>query len=319
MPTLAINNAEIKESLALILGANRDEGEWDDQIFADVNRVIRAGRRKFFMASDWSFLESNIQFVTEAPLTLTGSCVNGTITITAGTVPDPAIGYYKVAPQTDGNVYDIASSFPTSIVLVDTSVTFTDQSIILYRYAYDLPTNFSAFIDPVVVENNADDSTQLSEYATLPDFQVTGSLNRNRIVTGFPEIFATTQAVDAETGDFSFFLLVYPFPAAATTYVIKSRIRIYPGDALDEPGDIFHPVFSELMSEAIYAQAEIMFKGQPGVHTQLFGSLLPAAIKRDREMRGVRRLLPRANTSLLSPNAEIRRAEITFRPGTILP
>lgn len=327
MPSLAIQNQELYENIALVIGVNRDPELWDDEIFADANRVIRAGRRKFFMVHNWSFLEDNIQFITEAPTKYVGSCVNGVITLTdqydedddligSVTLPDDPVGYYKIVPQTDPGVYDLTDFDVAEFTLADTSVDFDEQDILIYKYAYDLPSNFSAFMDPIVVENN--DCSQLTEYATLPDFQTSGILNRSRIVTGPPEIFSIAQAVDAESGDFSCFLTVYPFPAEGAQYVLKTRIKIMPGDGLDELGDVFNPMFSEILQECILAQGEIMYKGTAGIHTELFGQLLPAAILRDKQLRGTRRLLPRHSNYSANPNAEIRRAEITWADGALL-
>lgn len=322
MPSLAIQNSELRENIAQVIGVGPDpDDNWDDDTYAAVDRAIRAGRRKFFLANNWMFLENDYQFITDLPVTLTASCANGVVTVTSGTIPAAVVGYYKVVPQgavpavtTDSvGVYDIAIyDTANQFTLADTSANFTPQSIKLYKYAYDLPAAFAAFVDPVIVEN-WQDGRQLSEYATLPEFQVMGPLNRHTIVTGPPEIFCVSQSADAETGDFSFFIQLYPFQPTDTNvrYVIKSRIKVQPGDALNELGDVFHPVFSELMQEFILAQAELMFKHKPGVHSALVSDLLPAAIKRDREMRGTRRLLPR-ETRRRADNLEIRRAEINL-------
>lgn len=290
MATLAIDNDEIFANIGTVLGINTS-GNLPPQTADDFDRIIRGGRRKLFLAYDWSFLQHDYPISTSPVTEITGSCVNGVIT-TADTIPLLMAGSYKLVPEDEGGLYDIASQTLTTITLNNTSSTldFDSQTIKLYRYRYALPSNWAAFIDPIVVEN-WETSTQLSEYGTIPEFQLRGTLNTVNTVTGPPEAFAVTHDVEAETGTVSPYLLVYPL--LETGYVLKTRIRIQPGDALAEVGAVMHPIFSEILMEAILAQAEIMYGKQPQTHVQLYTALLPAAIKVDKQMRGTRRLLPR--------------------------
>lgn len=292
MSTLAITNDEIYGNIGTILGIAGAFADWPSRVQDDAGRIIRAGRRKMFMAYNWSFLEQYYPIVTSPSTTVTGSCSNGVITVTAGSIPSTMAGNYKIYPQTNGGLYDVVSQTVSTITLVDTSAAndFASQTITLYRYRYPLPSNFASFDGPVVVEN-WQTSTQLSEYATLPEFQLRGVLNSVNTVAGPPEVFAVTHDVTSETGVFTPYLLVYPL--LTTAYTLKTKIRIQPGDSLDEAGTVFPAIFSELLQEAILAQAEIMYCKQPQVHVPLFGELLPAAIKVDKQMRGTRTLLPR--------------------------
>lgn len=306
MATLAINNTEIYAQIGLILGTNRLYAQWPSDMQSDAQRIIRAGRRKFFLAYAWSFLEANYPIVTAPSTTLTGVCVNGVITTSGGTLPASMAGNFKIYPQTDGGLYDVSAQSGTiagsTITLVDTSAArdFNSQTIKLYQYRYALPSNFSAFIDPIVVEN-WQDGTQLSEYGTLPEFQIRGTLNQINTVVGPPEIFAITHdlatTAAAETGVFAPYLLVYPLMDNA--YTLKTRIRIEPGDSLTDVSGfvsatdpVSHPIFSECLMEAILAQAEIMY-GKPTTHSAIFSEVLQLAIQRDRQMKGTRGMLSR--------------------------
>lgn len=313
--TLAITNAETYANIGLVLGTSGSYSEWPTAFQDDAKRIIRAGRRKLFMAHPWSFLEHDCQIVTTPSTTVTGVCANGVITTSGSAIPASMTGNYKAYPNTDGGLYDISAQSGTiagsTITLVNNSAAndFVSQTVSLYKFRYALPSNFAAFIDPVCVEN-WQTGTQLSEYGTLPEFQIRGSLNKINTTIGPPEIFAVTHDVTAETGDVSPYLLVYPLMDDA--YVLKTRIRIQPGDASAEEGATFHPIFSEILLEAILSQAEIMYCKADKTHTQLFAELLPLAIQRDKQMRGTRHLLPknicrseRQNDRIAAQRAEI--------------
>lgn len=316
MATLDITNSELKSNLALVCGVARDPVDWDAQIIADMNRIIRAGRRRFFMAHQWQFLEQDYEFAVTGPTTGTGTATAGVITLTAGTAPSNATAFqYKVVLETTGGIYDISSTNGSNtITLFDTGVTSAaSETVKWYKYKYALPTNFEAFIDPIVVENWVAGS-QLREYASIPDFQLTGLHNTNTLYTGAPEFFAISQEPVSEEGTFSTYLTMYPL--IDDTYVLKTRIRILPGDALAIGTAVASPIISELMQEFILSAAETMFKGVPGIHTAMVAELLPLAIKKDMEMKGTRKLLPRdtANYSFIDP---ARRAGIVFQEGSI--
>lgn len=306
MTSLAITNSEIYASIGLILGTNRAYAQWPSDMQSDAQRIIRAGRRKFFLAYQWSFLEHDLPIVTSPSTTVTGVCVNGVITTSGSTIPANMAGNYKIYPQSNGGLYDVAAQSGTTIgstiTLVDTSAArdFNSQTITMYQYRYALPANFSAFIDPIVVEN-WQDGVQLSEYAILPEFQIRGTLNQVNTCVGPPEIFAITHDLGttaaAETGAFVPYLLTYPLMDNA--YTLKTRIRIEPGDSLSDvtgfvsaTDAVSHPIFSECLLEAILAQAEIMY-GKPPTHTQIFSDVLQLAVKRDKMMKGTRQLLSR--------------------------
>lgn len=322
MSTLAITNAEVYGNIGTVLGISGTYASWPERTQDDADRIIRAGRRKTFMAHNWSFLEQYYNIVTTPVATVTGVCVNGVITTSGSTIPASLTGNYKAAPQTDGGLYDISAQSGTivgsTITLVNTAAAndFASQTVNLYQYRYALPSNFASFVEPVVVEN-WQDNVQLCEYGLLPEFQFRGTLNKTNVITGAPEIFSVTHDVASETGIFSPYLLVYPL--MEDSYTLKCKLRIQPGDALAENAEVFHPIFSELLLEGILAQAEIMYGKQPQVHVGLFAELLPAAIKVDKQMRGRQTILPREMkmNEIDRDRQAIRRAEIDLSDALI--
>lgn len=290
MASLNIDNTEIYARLAIQLGISRDSADWDDQTTDDVERIVRAGRRKFFSAYDWSFLEVYIQILTVAPYdTGTVEIVDGVVTLTGGTWPTGAASQRL---SVDGGVYEVDTrDNGTQLTLFDTSLDVDDETeFVLYHTRYSLPTNFSAFVSPVTIENSRY-CQDMREIPVLPEFSVRGLNSKQSAFSERPRAFSIFHTLDEETGIPTYFLDLYPLPDEV--YTITSKVRINPGDSLAEVGDVFHASFSELMLEAILAAAEQIYGDGPGAHTQLFASMLPDFIHKDRVSAGARTMLPR--------------------------
>jgi hypothetical protein len=316
MATLALSNAETLANVGMMLGVGRTPSQWDPEVTADVNRIVRSGRRKFFTSHQWQFLQQNFNITTEAPLVVTGAFVAGVLTLGGGLPSDP-VGNYKVVPGTTGGIYDIAAGTPgTSITLDDTTVNTaaaTTETITLYRYRFPLPSNFANFVGPVVVEN-WQFLNQLQEYHTIPQFEALALHNGSQVVTGPPQIFSVNSNTvnngtdNNESGTFNYYFFAYPL--IDKVYILKTFINIQPGDALALSTDTANPLFAECLQEAILSSAEVMYLRNPGVHTAMFNQLLPLAIKRDQQLDGVRRMLPRRRRGHHYDNSQIRTANI---------
>jgi hypothetical protein len=212
------------------------------------------------------------------------------VTVSAGTLPTDAADY--VFLPADGGVYEIATrDGATQFTLEDTSLDLdAGTSYAIRRVHFPLPDGFAAFISPITIANSRD--FELLEVPVLPEWTVrsVGSITRAR--TGRPEMFSLYQTVDDETGVFTPYLTVYPIPDQQ--YTLTGRVRVEPGDALNEAGVIAHALFSELMQEAILAAAEEMYlSGGSTIHTNNFQAWLPRFIRRDGVARSARRLRPR--------------------------
>jgi hypothetical protein len=298
MASLAITLSEVKKNLALLLGISRDIADWDADTASDMERIIRAGRRKFFAAHEWRHLETPYRIVLDAVYdTGTVTVVNGVVTVSSGTLPADTADY--VFLPDDGGVYEIDTrDGDTQFTLVDTTLdldALTEYEI--RRVHYPLPDGFIAFLGPITIENTLDG--EVLEVPVLPEWTVRGLGSRQRVVTDRPELVSVFHTVDDETGVFTPYLTIYPIPDAQ--YVLTMRVRIEPGDSLAEVGAIAHPKFSELMMEAILASGEEMFTGgESSVHRGNFEKWLPRYVKRDSMIRGTRRLRPRRSGRRLS-------------------
>lgn len=298
MASLGLSNTEIKANLAMVMGISRNEDltdfGWDDQTIADVERIIRSGRRKFIAAYDWSFLtEEFVINVITPEESSTVTIVNGVVTRAAGTWNSLAAGQRLAV---GGSVYHVSTrDSNTQLTLFDTSVNeAAGTAYKLYFTRYALPAAFAAFISPVRIENSRD-GVDLREMAVLPDYSVQSFLSRQAAISRRPEAFCVSSVMtNNETGMPTYFLELYPLPDQA--YVVKTDIRLNPGDSLSETGEIFHASFSELMQEAILAAGEAMYNGDPqGPHNKEFERMLPDYIRKDKVAAGVRRLPARTD------------------------
>lgn len=312
MASLYVNNDEIRGNLATILGVSRTVANWDPTLTADINRIIRSGRRRFFSANDWSFLTQHISFVTAATLaTGTVGAVNGVVTLAGSTFPTDVVNNYLFATEGADGIFSVKTrDTATQITLHDTSVNFAAlKKYTLHKNKFDLPTNFGGFRGPVHTANNE----RLHESAIIPEFEVRTIQNNRVLKTGRPNLFTVSQRLaDEETGIPTWYLQVYPLPDAV--YKIEADVRIIPGDTLGLAGsaDIMHPAFAECMAEAVYAAAEVIMGVGQGVHEIRFGQLLPEAVRKDRAIKGVTRMMNRNSQVTRVPHYEIITGKVTW-------
>lgn len=290
MATLAIDNDEIYARLGMQMGINRDPDLWSPTNTTDAARIIRAGRRKLFSAHDWSFLEVRHDIAIPAPLTTgTIAIVNGVVTITGSTFPANVANQYLYA---DGGLYQIdVWTDATHITLLDLTVDVDAGSSYSVNYTrFDMPSNFAAVVGPFTIENSQI-TTSMQELPVIPEHQVRGLLSNRTAYTGQPKCFSIFHTTDEETGIASHFVNIYPFPDVE--YLATVRVRVSPGDALAEAGDVCGAEYAELMMEAILAACEQIYNDTIGLHSELFQKMLPDFVRKDKIAQGVRRLLPR--------------------------
>jgi hypothetical protein len=296
MATLALTNDELYSEIGRCLGISRDNGTWGTDTQADVDRIVRSGRRRFFSANNWKFLVTDTKFSILEPFT------DGTVTVVAGvvtfagspTVPTDTVNYV-FAPQ-GGGVYEVASyDSTTQITLSDTSVSADALSTYsLYKIIYDLPTGFGGWEGPFVVENY--NGGQINESRNFPEYVLRAFANRETARTGRPELFSIVSTPDSETAIATHQVRIYPLPDQA--YIVSGRYKIHAGDTLDaaESAISADPVFTECYKESILAACEIIAFGQPGSHSARFVELLREAVRQDNAMANIRYGRPRKNS-----------------------
>lgn len=300
MPSLSLTNTEVKARLAMVLGVDRDSANWDANLTADVDRIIRSGLRRFYSANDWKFLRRHYPIPTVAPKE------DGTVTIVSGVVtfsgatalPSDVDSRYLFTTST--GVYEIDTRDSDSqLTLIDTSVDAdAGSSYALYKHRYDLPTNFGGFVGPVAIGND----TYLRETAVIPEFEIRGLQNLVTVQTGQPKLFAISHTIaDEDLNVPTYYMEVWPLPDAV--YVVDADIKLVPGDTLSGTDSTTntHPAFSNVILEAILTEGEVAMGVSNGVHEQRFLDALVGAVEKDRRMNGVRRSLARRRDMIYDP------------------
>ena len=293
MATLALTNDELYSELGRFLGINRDNSKWSTGTQADVDRVIRAGRRRFFSANNWKFLVDD-HIITIAAPTSTGTItiVDGVVTLVGTTWPADLVENYVIAPE-DGGCYEFSvRTNDTSATLKDTTVDADALSTYtLYQIKYALPTGFAGWEGPVVIENY--DGSRINESRNLPEYVLRSFAGRQTVRTGRPELFSIVSTTDSETAIATHLLRIYPLPDQL--YIAGGRYKITAGDTLGaaETAVCADATFAECYKEACLSAAEVIAFGQPGSHAARYAELLREAILHDNAMAGIRYGRPR--------------------------
>lgn len=293
MATLALTNAELYAELGRVLGINRSYSELDAVTQADVDRIIRSGRRRFFSANNWKFLKQDLPITIAAPTdTGTVTIVSGVVTFAGAAVIPATVANYIFAPE-GGGAYSITTrTSDTEMTLADTTVNADALSTFtLYQVKYDLPANFGGWEGPIAIENY--DGVKLNESRNFPEYVIRSFANRQTVRTGRPELFTVMSTTDAETAIATHQLSIYPLPDQL--YILSSRIKINAGDTLDlaDSAVSADPTFTECYKEAVLSAAEVIAFNQPGTHALRYKELLVEAIRQDNAMAGVRYGRPR--------------------------
>ena len=293
MATLALTNDELYSELGRFLGINRDNSKWSTGTQADVDRVIRAGRRRFFSANNWKFLVDD-HIITIAAPTSTGTItiVDGVVTLVGTTWPADLVENYVIAPE-DGGCYEFSvRTNDTSATLKDTTVDAAALSTYtLYQVKYALPSGFAGWEGPVVIENY--DGSRINESRNLPEYVLRSFAGRQTVRTGRPELFSIVSTTDSETAIATHLLRIYPLPDQL--YIAGGRYKITAGDTLGaaETAVCADATFAECYKEACLSAAEVIAFGQPGSHAARYAELLREAILHDNAMAGIRYGRPR--------------------------
>jgi hypothetical protein len=313
--SLSLTNQEIKQNLAAILGITRTIADWDSTLAADVDRIIRNGRRRFYSSHDWRFLRVHTSFLTSAAQTTgTVTVASGVVTLVGATFPATVINNYLF--ESPDGFFEVASrDSDTQITLLDTSANAdaaAGSTYGLHQYRFDLPSNFGGFVGPVQLENN----DVLRSYAVIPDFELRTFHNRTAAETGKPKGYAvSSRLADEDLSVPTYYLTIYPLADAA--YRIEADIKLVPGDTLDDTDATVngHPAFAAAVSEAIYAEAEVFMGSFEGVHAALYEQRLVEAKRIDAAMAGSRRLLFRNRGREMRDNLYYLRTGSSVWPG----
>jgi len=226
--SLSITLGEIKKNLAMILGIDRTVANWDTVLTEDVDRIIRAGRRKFVSANPkgWKFLEQHLVVLTAAPATTgTITVVDGVVTLAGSTFPTDLVDNYLLEPETGGLYQIVTRTDSTHAILKDTSLDVAALSTYtLHKYRYPFASNFGGFKGPVTTARN----TELQEAAVLPDYELRALRSYTTVQTGTPKLFTVSRRIADEDVALPEWYLEF-WPLADDVYEIHADMRIHLG------------------------------------------------------------------------------------------
>lgn len=291
--TLTLKRDDLRKAIGNMLGRGVDLTNWDDADFSTrVDMCVDIGCRMVYEpvvqpnevhVHIWSFMQPKL-----ASFSLTTPYSTGTITVAAGVVTGSGTVFPSWAANgelvVDGVSYTVATrASNTSLTLDDTSVTAAAGSAYtLQQVDYVLPELFGGFRGDIYLNQSPNSLGYVLQRSTkeeLLSYQKSGIAD----FASQPCRFAVFAQDQTGATDQRWLLTVWPLPDAA--YKISGYYTINPyrlTSALPYPmGGL---PLSECLREAVLAAAETEFKGEPGIHMQLFQQRLQAAISFDRQM-----------------------------------
>lgn len=244
-----------------------------------IDRRLRDGLRRFYMAHDWKFLRPRATLNTVAPYT-TGAIVvvAGVVTLTGGTFPSWAASAvlinnnisYKVSTR-DGN---------TQVTLEDVSVAIdAGSSYELVQVYYDLPDSFSGeLLGPLTYHPGLNESYIPVDVVDERQLRVSRQFADNTCAPWRAAILPKT--FDPTVGE-RWQITFFPLPD--DIYQFTYRYRVHP-DKLTSTnkyswGGMIH---GETIRLAVLATAELdRMDGMAGAYTQQYEMALQRSILRD--------------------------------------
>lgn len=231
----------------------------------------------------WSFMQPKLlSFALSQPYS------TGTITVATGVVTGSGTSFPSWAADgelvVDGVSYSVATrSSGTSLTLDDTSVSAAAGSAYtLQQVDYELPELFGGFQGDLYLNQTQSSLGYILRRAPqeeLLGYQKSGIAD----YAAQPSRYAVFPKDMTGSADQRWMLTVWPLPDAAYTlsgfyvfnpYQLTSSLT-FPMGGLP---------LSECFREAVLAAAEVEFKGEAGLHNQLFRQRLIAAVAYDRLM-----------------------------------
>jgi hypothetical protein len=289
MATLQLTNAEIVRAVLMEMGLGR-EGQMDVSTEADVRAILRDGLRRAYFptigdsyAYQWRWLEKHASFNVPAHFTTgTIAVASGTITFTgAGTLPTwIEDGFISV----DGHILFITDNPTASTATTsNTQLTVTaGAEYTLFRYRYDLPSDFSEWLGGVVYANG----TESRMLAGSDESEIRLRYAIGQGLNSRTSHYALTSAPAAD----EMRMLVWPVPepdAFIQGVYLSTPDDNLPAD-LNTPGVLVQvqPIYANVFMYAILAEAE-KYAGHPGgINEQRYQAALTRAIAHDKAVGG---------------------------------
>lgn len=286
---LEISNDELVRAVLVTAGLGRTVGNIDDATEADLRDILRSGLREarypLFKGEAYHWRDMiryhSISF-TALYDTGTISISGGTVTLTDGTFPSwAADGLINVG----GNVVFVTSrDGDAQVTISHTELSATDSAYTLYRYRYDLPSDFSKW-EGDLVYSNAQDYWPLSE-ANEGDIRLRYAINYNYNyrTSHYAITAAGSDSTDlVGTSKIMFWPIPQPDGFAQGNYVIDFEDSL-PADLRTPGSEVIQcrSYMAEAFKESILAAAERYQNDTEGIHAKQFQAVLESAIRHDK-------------------------------------
>lgn len=293
MSTLTLTRDDLLKAAGNMLGRGIDITNWDDPDFTTrVNMCVDIGCRWVYepellpdeaQVHIWSFMQPKLtSFDLYAPY------ATGTVTVVAGVVTGAGTTFPSWAADAEfvvgGVSYSVATrTSDTALVLDDTAVTAAALSTYTLQVLdYPLPDLFGGFRGDLFLDQS---SSSLGQVVQRADKEELLSYQKSGIAdfAAQPQRFAVFPKDQTGASGQRWMMTLYP--TADTAYTISGFYTINPYQLTSSlPYPMGGLPLSECLREAVLGAVEIEFKGEAGIHTQMFQRRLQAAISYDRQM-----------------------------------
>lgn len=291
--TLTLTRDDLLKAAGNMLGRGIDITAWDDPDFTTrVNMCVDIGCRWVYepdllpneaQVHMWSFMQPKLTSFDINPQYATGTItvVDGVVTGSGTTFPSWAADAELVV---DDVSYSVATrTSDTVLVLDDTSVDAdAGSAYTLQQIDYVLPDLFGGFRGDLFLDQR---STSQGYTLQRGDKQELLALQKSGVADFASQPCRFAVFTQDQTGASGQRWMITLWPTADATYTISGFYTINPYQLTSAlPYPMGGLPLSECLREAVLGAAEIEFKGEAGIHIQLFQRRLQAAISYDRQM-----------------------------------
>lgn len=291
--TLSLTRTDLLKAIGNMLGRGIDVTNWDDADFTTrVNMCVDIGCRWVYepdllpneaQVHMWSFMQPKLtSFNLNAPYG------TGTVTIVAGVVTGDGTTFPSWAADAEIVVEDVSYSVATrdsatQLTLDDTAVTAAaGTAYSLLQLDYVLPDLFGGFRGDLFLDQSSNSQgyvLQRADKQELLGYQKSGIAD----FASQPCRFAVFP--QDQTGASGQRWMMTLWPTADSEYTVTGFYTINPYQLTSAlPYPMGGLPLSECLREAVLGAAEMEFKGEAGIHLQMFQRRLQAAISYDRQM-----------------------------------
>lgn len=291
--TLTLKRDDLLKAIGNMLGRGIDITNWDDSDFTTrVNMCVDIGCRWVYepdllpnelQVHMWSFMQPKL-----TSFDINAQYGTGTITVVSGVVT--GVGTVFPSWSADAEIaidsvsYSVASrDSDTQLTLDDTGVNAAaGSSYVLQQLDYVLPELFGGFRGDLYLDQS---STSLGFVLQRTPKEELLSYQKSGIADFASQPCRYAIFPQDQTGVADQRWLMTLWPTADAAYTISGFYTINPYQLTSAlPYPMGGLPLSECLREAVLGAAEVEFKGEAGIHMQMFQRKLQAAVSYDRQV-----------------------------------